>query len=96
MRSPGVQHGQRRRPAMTIKTMDADDALLRKASFDHVHRLQGLHGHLTAAEIANGFLFDGVRIPLNQSPARHLQTATDAVLSFYQDSLPEKLLPDLV
>ncbi|WP_297374343.1 HNH endonuclease [Acidiferrobacter sp.] len=44
--------------------MDADDALLRKASFDHVHRLQGLHGHLTATEVANGFLFDGVRIPL--------------------------------
>jgi len=40
------------------------DAAIRQAAFEHVRRLSETHAHLTAAELAPGFLFDGERVPL--------------------------------
>ena len=37
---------------------------MRAAAFEHVRRLSETHDHLTAAELAPGFAFHGVRIPL--------------------------------
>lgn len=42
----------------------ADDSLIRQAAFHHVRRLQDLHGHLTATQIREGFVFGGDRIAL--------------------------------
>jgi putative restriction endonuclease len=41
-----------------------NDTLIRLAAFEHVRRLNEVHDHLTAAELAPGFQFDGQRIPL--------------------------------
>ena len=41
-----------------------DDAVLRKAAFEHVRRLGEIHDHLTAPEMKPGFEFRGERIPL--------------------------------
>jgi putative restriction endonuclease len=40
------------------------DAIVRMAAFEHVRRLNEIHDHLTAAELAPGFVFTGKRIPL--------------------------------
>jgi len=40
------------------------DTLLRLAAFEHVRRLNDVHGHLTANELKPGFVFAGERIPL--------------------------------
>lgn len=40
------------------------DTLLRLAAFDHIRRLNEVHGHLTANELQPGFIFDSERIPL--------------------------------
>ncbi|MCK6450224.1 MAG: HNH endonuclease [Alphaproteobacteria bacterium] len=40
------------------------DALLRLAAFEHVRRLDDVHGHLTANELKPGFTFEGERVPL--------------------------------
>jgi putative restriction endonuclease len=40
------------------------DAGLRMAAFNHVQVLTELHGHLTAKELAPGFVFQGERVPL--------------------------------
>jgi putative restriction endonuclease len=42
----------------------AHDTLVRLAAFARVRQLNGLHDHLTAAELAPGFVFNGERIPL--------------------------------
>lgn len=44
---------------------DSDrDATLRAAVFAHVRRLGALRDHLTSGDLAQGFLFEGARIPL--------------------------------
>ena len=40
------------------------DTPMRMAAFEHVRRLGGVHGHLTADELKPGFVFEGERIPL--------------------------------
>lgn len=40
------------------------DGLIRMAAFEHVRRLSEMHDHLTAAELAPGFTYEGERIPL--------------------------------
>lgn len=46
--------------------MDADelDSLMRMAAFEHVRRLSETRDHLTAADLAPGFTFQGQRYPL--------------------------------
>lgn len=43
---------------------DDADTLIRLAAFEHVRRLGEVHDHLTAKELAPGFIFEGERIPL--------------------------------
>jgi putative restriction endonuclease len=43
---------------------DEIDQRIRQAAFAHVRRLNATHDHLTSAELAKGFEFDGQRIPL--------------------------------
>jgi putative restriction endonuclease len=45
-------------------TSEGPDVLMRLAAFEHVRRLDEIHDHLTASELAPGFLFQGERIPL--------------------------------
>lgn len=44
--------------------LDALDQRIRKAAFVHIRRLNAVKDHLTSAELAAGFEFDGERIPL--------------------------------
>lgn len=44
--------------------MDDFDSRMRRAAFDHVRDLNCIHEHLTAAELAPGFQFEGTRVPL--------------------------------
>lgn len=45
--------------------MDHDlDAGIRLAAFEHVRRLSEVYGHLSAAELRPGFVFEGERVPL--------------------------------
>ncbi len=43
---------------------DTLDALIRKAAFAHVRRLNAIQDHLTSTDLAKGFEFEGERIPL--------------------------------
>src|SRR6267154_2680060 len=40
------------------------DALMRMAAFEQVRRLNEVNDHLTATELAPGFIFEGERVPL--------------------------------
>src|SRR5215208_5120975 len=40
------------------------DALMRMAAFEQVRRLTEVNDHLTAVELAPGFIFEGERVPL--------------------------------
>ena len=40
------------------------DIRIRSAAFEHVRRLNATHDYLTSQQLAEGFLFDGIRIPL--------------------------------
>src|SRR6266851_6306432 len=40
------------------------DALMRMAAFEQVRRLNEVNDHLTATELAPGFVFEGERVPL--------------------------------
>lgn len=40
------------------------DKRMREAAFEHVRLLNATHDHLTSDELAKGFMFEGVRIPL--------------------------------
>ncbi len=44
--------------------MKDQDALMRTAAFDRVRRLSEICGHLTAADLKPGFIFNGERFPL--------------------------------
>ena len=43
---------------------DTDDALMRRAAFDHVRALQERHDALTSEHLKAGFPWQGQRIPL--------------------------------
>lgn len=43
---------------------DGSDRQMRMAAFEHVRRLEEIHGHLTSNELKPGFMFQGERIPL--------------------------------
>ncbi len=43
---------------------DDDDARMRIAAFEQVRKLSEIHDHLTKNELAQGFLYEGERIPL--------------------------------
>jgi len=45
-------------------TDEVFDGAMRAEAFAHVRRLSEIHDHLTAKELAPGFLFRGERIPL--------------------------------
>src|SRR5258708_19621864 len=40
------------------------DALMRMVGFEHFRRLKEVNDHLTATELAPGFIFEGERVPL--------------------------------
>lgn len=46
------------------RDQDTLDALIRKAAFAHVRRLNAIQDHLTSTDLAKGFEFEGERIPL--------------------------------
>ena len=43
---------------------EALDQRIRQAAFAHLKRLNAIQDHLTSADLANGFQFEGERIPL--------------------------------
>src|SRR5258708_22027646 len=50
-------------PSATMDDKDRD-ALMRMAAFEQVRRLNEVNDHLTATELAPGFIFEGERVPL--------------------------------
>lgn len=48
-----------------INTVEGDlDIRIRSAAFEHVRRLNATHNYLSSQQLAEGFLFEGSRIPL--------------------------------
>lgn len=43
--------------------MTDQDTAIRMTAFEHVRRLSEVHGHLAAADLKPGFMFNGERIP---------------------------------
>lgn len=50
--------------AASALLIDDPDATVRAAAFEHLRHLNQLHDHLTAATLANGFVFNGERVSL--------------------------------
>jgi hypothetical protein len=54
------------------------DVLIRVAVFEHVRRLNEIHGHLAASDLKPGFIFDGERIRLVNPQRGIFRTASSA------------------